>query len=177
MFDCRDDDPDYVALVIGNYILGGGTLSSRLGNRIRQQDGLSYGVSSSVNASAQDRRGSLMITAICNPQNMSHLAQDVQEELERLLREGFTKDEVEKAKQGYLKAQKVGRSSDAALAGVLTNLRHLDRTMAFEGEMDKKIEALTPEQVGAAMKKFVDPKKLVIVQAGDFETKPASVVQ
>jgi zinc protease len=118
-----------------------------------------------------------MITAICNPQNMAHLAQDVQEELDRVMREGVTSDEVEKARQGYLQMEKVGRSSDAALAGLLTNLRHLDRTMAFEAEMDKKIESLTAEQVGAAMKKFIKPKNLVIVQAGDFETKPASVVQ
>jgi zinc protease len=176
-FDCRDDDPEYPALVIGNYILGGGTLSSRLGNRIRQQDGLSYGVSSSLTASAQDRRGSLGITAICNPANMAHLSKDVQEELDRLLREGVTTDEVEKAKQGFLQAQKVGRSSDAALAAILTNLRHLNRTMAFEADFDKKIAELTAEQVSAVMKKFVDPKKLVIVQAGDFETKPATVVQ
>ena len=176
-FDCRDDDPDYPALVIGNYILGGGTLSSRLGNRIRQQDGLSYGVSSSLTASAQDRRGSLGVTAICNPQNMAHLAKDVQEELDRVLKDGVTADEVDKAKQGFLQAQKVGRSSDAALAGLLSGLRHLNRTMAWEADFDKKIDALTAEKVTAAMKKHIDPKKLVIVQAGDFETKPATVVQ
>src|SRR5207302_1439957 len=140
-----------------------GTLSARLGKRIRQQDGLSYRVSSSLNASAQDRRGSFAITAICNPQNMAHLARDVQEELDRILRDGVTADEVEKAKQGYLQSQKVGRSSDAALSGILTNLRHLNRTMAFEAELDKKIEALTAEQVSAAMKKFISPQKLVIV--------------
>jgi zinc protease len=176
-FDCRDDDPDYPALVIGNYILGGGTLSSRLGNRIRQQDGLSYGVTSSLSVSAQDRRASLGITAICNPQNMEHLAKDVQEELDKLLKDGVTADEVEKAKQGYLQAQKVGRSSDAALAGLLSGLRHLNRTMEWEADFDKHIDGLTAEKVSAAIKKHIDPKKLVIVQAGDFETKPSTVVQ
>ena len=130
-----------------------------------------------MTASAQDRRGSLSITAICNPKNMPHLAKDVQEEMERLLRDGVTADEVEKAKQGYLQARKVGRASDAAIAGVLTGLRHLDRTMAYEAQIDKTIEALNAEQVSAVMKKFVNPKKLVIVQAGDFETTRATVVQ
>ena len=57
LFGMRDDDADYPALVLGNFILGGSTLSSRLGDRIRQKDGLSYGVSSGFNASAFGSRG------------------------------------------------------------------------------------------------------------------------
>ena len=45
----RDDDPDYPALVIGNYMLGGGFFNSRLATRLRQKDGLSYGVGSGLN--------------------------------------------------------------------------------------------------------------------------------
>jgi len=71
-----------------------------------------------------------------------------------------------------LQAQKVARTSDGVLAGMLTNLRHLGRTMAFEAEVEKKIRGLTPEQVNAALRKYVDPKKLVVVSAGDFQTKP-----
>ena len=50
----NDNDPDHAALVVGNFLFGGGTLSSRLGNRIRQKEGLSYGVSSALNASPRD---------------------------------------------------------------------------------------------------------------------------
>src|SRR5690606_16648681 len=56
-FDFRDDHPDYPALVLGNYMLGGGFLNSRLATRIRQQDGLSYGVGSQFNAGALDSVG------------------------------------------------------------------------------------------------------------------------
>ena len=174
LFAMRDDDDDYAALVVGNYILGGGTLSSRLGNRIRQKDGLSYGVTSSFTASSQDKRASLTITAICNPQNITRVEQDVQEELERLRGEGVTPDELAKAKEGFLQARKVGRSSDVAVAGMLSNLRHLGRTMAYEADLERRIEALTPAQVQAALQKYFDPKKLVIVSAGDFETKAAA---
>ena len=175
LFALRDDDPDHPALVIGNYILGAGTLSSRLGNRIRQKDGLSYGVTSSLTVSSQDKRAGLTITAICNPQNMAHLEQDVQEELARLLHDGVTVDELAKAKEGYLQARKVGRASDVAVAGQLSSLRHVGRTMAFEAELEKKIEALTPEEVQTALQKHIDPKKLVIVSAGDFEAKAEAV--
>ena len=53
----RDDDPDYPALVLGNYMLGGGFLNSRLATRIRQKDGLSYGVGSQLQASSLDKSG------------------------------------------------------------------------------------------------------------------------
>jgi len=47
--------------------------------------------------------------------------------------------------------------------------------MAFEAELEKKIESLTPAQVQAALQKHIDPKKLVIVSAGDFEAKAEAV--
>src|SRR5262249_7134031 len=83
LFPLRDEDLDYPALLMANYIFGGGTLSSRLGNRIRQQDGLSYGVTSGLSVSAFEPRASVTISAICNPQNIDRLAVDVQEELDR----------------------------------------------------------------------------------------------
>jgi zinc protease len=67
LFPARDDDPDYPALVMGNYILGSGTLSSRLGTRVRQKEGLSYGITSSLSVSSQDQRASFTISAIVNP--------------------------------------------------------------------------------------------------------------
>jgi len=121
--------------------------------------------------SSFDQRAGLTITAICNPQNIRRVEKAVQEELDRLLRDGVTKDELDQGKQGYLQAQKVGRSSDTALVGMLANLSHVGRTMTFQAELEKKIQALRPEQIVAALRKHIDPKKLVIVTAGDFETK------
>jgi zinc protease len=160
---------------MGNYILGSGALSSRLGDRIRQKDGLSYGVSSSLTASAWDKRAVLTIVAICNPQNMSRVEVDAQEELDRLIRDGVTKEELEQAKQGYLQARKVGRTSDPALTGILSSLRHLNRTMDYETQMDHKIEALTPEAVRLALQNHIASKKLTVVVAGDFGTNSVPV--
>src|SRR5262249_36628489 len=92
VFPLRDDDPDYPALVMGNYILGAGTLSSRLGVRVRQKEGLSYGISSLLSASAFDRRASLTISAICNPQNIARVEKAVQEELDRFAQHRATHD-------------------------------------------------------------------------------------
>ena len=176
LFPMRDDDPDYPALLIGNYILGGGTLSSRLGTRVRQQEGLSYGITSGVSVSSQDQRAGFTISAIVNPQNIAKLQLCALEEVTRLLRDGVTDEELNKAREGYLQAMKVGRSSDGALAGSLTGLRHLNRTMLWESDLEKKISDLKPEQVKSALNRRIDPKKLVIIRAGDFgeANKPAA---
>ena len=173
LFPMRDDDPDYPALLIGNYMFGGGTLSSRLGNRIRQKEGLSYGVTSSLSVSSQDQRAGFTISAIVNPRNLGRLQQCALEELDRLLRDGVTADELNQAREGYLQTLKLGRASDPALAGTLGNLRHLDRTMAWESDLEKKIAALTTEQVKSALNRHINPRKLVVVAAGDFEAKAA----
>jgi zinc protease len=175
-FPLRDDDADYPALVIGNYIFGSGALASRLGDRIRQKDGLSYSVGSTFSASSQDKRAGISVMAICNPQNIGRVESDVIEELDRLLKDGVTADEVAKAQQGYLQARAVARANDAALAGLLSGLRHLDRTMTFEAELEKKIQALTPQQISDAVRRHVDPKKLVVVTGGDFPEKTATAI-
>ncbi|HEY9489642.1 MAG TPA: pitrilysin family protein, partial [Chryseosolibacter sp.] len=72
-FEFRDDHPDYPALVLGNYMLGGGFLNSRLATRIRQKDGLSYGVGSQFNAGALDPVGSFFAYAIYAPENVTKL--------------------------------------------------------------------------------------------------------
>ena len=173
VFPLRDDDPDYPALLMANFIYGGGSLSSRLGTRVRQQEGLSYGVGASFNASSFDPRATISTNAICNPQNIAKVEKAIAEELARLLRDGVTADELEEAKQGWLQSQQVSRTSDTALAGTLAGLSHAGRTMAYAAELEKKIEALTPEQVQAAVRKHIDPKKIVIVSAGDFDaTQP-----
>ena len=172
----RDDAPDYPSLVIGNYILGSGALSSRLGDRIRQKEGLSYGVNSGMSASSWDERAIFSMSAISNPKNVPRVEVAAQEELARLLRDGVTQEELNKAREGYLQARMIGRADDQSLAGMLSRLRSLDRTAAFEAEMDRNIQALTPDQVNAALKKHINPDNLFIVVAGSFKTNSTTVI-
>lgn len=183
-FPVRDDDPDYPALVLGNYMLGGGSLSSRLMNRIRQKEGISYGVGSGLSASSMDKYATFQAYAMYNPQNAERLEKALREELERARTEGFTADEVKAAKSGFLQDELLSRAQDPSLANTLNGNLFLNRTMAFEADFDKKLEALTPEQINAVMKKYIDPSKLVLIKAGDFANaakkaaaqKPASSV-
>jgi zinc protease len=169
----RDDDPDYPALLLGNYMLGGGSLNSRLTVRVRQKEGLSYGVGSQLESGIQDVSGRFTIFAIHAPQNTAKLEVVVREEIERARKDGFTPEEVAAAKSGWLQGQQVSRSQDGELAGLLA--RHLfnGRTVAWNAELEKKVSALTPEQAGAAARKWLDPAKLSVVRAGDFANAKA----
>ena len=164
----QDTDPDYPALILGNYMLGGGFLNSRLATRIRQKEGLSYGVGSQFSASSLDKSGSFMSYAIYAPQNAEKLEAAFKEEIDRVLKEGFTADEIKAAKSGYLQSRQVGRAQDASLANTLTNNLYLNRTMQWDADFEKNLEALTPEKIKAAMQKHIDYSKLIIVKAGDF---------
>lgn len=169
----RDDDPDYPALVLGNYILGGGFLNSRLGARLRQKDGLSYSVGSNLGASSLDKNGTFSAFAMYAPQNAAKLETGFKEEIARMLKDGFTADEVEAAKKGYLQSRQVSRAQDAELMRRLTALTFIGRTLAWDAEFEKKIAALTPDQINAAMRRYIDPSKITIVKAGDFAKAPA----
>lgn len=165
----RDDDPDYAALMLGNYMLGGGFLNSRLAVRIRQKEGISYGVGSGFSANPFDKTGSFMAYAMYNPDNAERLVKALREELEKVQKEGFTAEELKAAKSGFLQSRMVTRAQDPSLANTLNSYLYLNRTMDWDANFEKKVEALTPEQINSAMKKYIDPAKLTIVQAGDYE--------
>jgi len=165
----RDDDSDYPALVLGNEMVGGGFLNSRLATRIRQKEGLSYGIGSQLQASPLEKSGSFVTFAIYAPQNAQKLERAFREEIERALKEGFTGTEVKEAKSGYLQSRQVARSQDRELARLLAQDLYLDRTLAWEADLEKKIAALTPAQVLEAMRRHIDPSRITIVKAGDFK--------
>lgn len=169
--ELRDDDADYPALVIGNYMLGGGFLNSRLATRIRQKEGISYGVGSQLQASSQDKSGGFFTYAIYNPDNSERLIEAYKDEMNKMVKDGFTKEELADAVKGYIQARSVSRSQDRELCARLNNYIFLDRTMKWDEDFEKKIQALTVEQVNAAMRKWINPEKISYIQAGDFNRK------
>jgi len=172
LFDMKDDNPDYPAITLGHYLLGGGFLNSRLAARIRQKDGLSYGVGSGIFVSAIDHFGRFTANAIYAPQNVEKLEAAFKEEIARMLKDGFTSEEVEAAKSGYLQSREVSRAQDAELLSRSNTYLFLGRTWQWDADFEAKIKALTPEQINAAMRRHVDPAKISIFKAGDFAKNP-----
>ena len=165
----RDDDADYAALYLANYILGGGAdLNSRFAQRIRQKDGLSYSVGSQLSVSSLDRAGSWSAYAIAAPQNISKVEVAFREELAKALKDGFLPAEIAAAKSGALQQRLQQRAQDGVLAGSWTGLMYLNRTFAFSKEFEERLAALKADDLLAAIRKYLDPARFTIVKAGDF---------
>lgn len=164
----NDANPDYPALVLGNFIFGGGFLNSRLATRLRQKEGFSYSVASGFSASSLDEVGSFTAQAIYAPENGEKLEKAFYEELNKVLTEGFNEAELKEAKQGWLLGRQRIRGNDASLRSSLVNYLFLNRTYAWDDEMEKKVQALTLEQVNSAFKKYINPEKMSVFKAGDF---------
>lgn len=176
-FEFRDDNADYPAMVIGNFMLGGGFLNSRLATRIRQKEGLSYGVGSNFAAGSLDPVGTFQAFAIYAPENVEKLEAAFKDEINKVITTGFTAEELAAAKSGWSQQRTVQRAQDGGLAGTLNNYLFINRTLAWDESYEKKVMDLTADQVNAAIKKYLKPDMINIVKAGDFakaKTKAAS---
>jgi zinc protease len=155
-------------MVLGNYMLGGGFLNSRLATRIRQKEGLSYGVGSQFNAGTLDNVGTVFAYAIYAPQNVEKLEIAFKEEIEKVITEGFTAEELEAAKTGWLQSRTVSRAQDASLASTLNSYLYSERDLEWDEKNEQHVESLTVEQINAAMKKYLSVDAFNIIKAGDF---------
>jgi zinc protease len=164
----RDDDADFPPLLLANYIFGGGQgLSNRLIDRVRQRDGISYAAGSALLVRSLDRAGAWQIGGLVAPQNAQRFESAVREEIERMLKDGFTPKEVDDARNGLLQERLLGRSDDGTLAAAWINLLDADRTFAFSKRVEDRLRALTPADVLAAVRRHIDAAKMTVVIAGD----------
>ena len=163
-----DDNPDYPALVIGNFILGGGGLSSRIANRLRQKDGLSYGARSSFGASPLDPRADLVLNAIYNPVNVAKVVSAVDEELLRLLKDGVMASELEGAKNGYLQQQNNMRHERYGNYRCLIGKSVRGADNAVRGRARAKDQRLDTRDRQRRFTKICRPKAIVGCNGGGF---------
>ena len=173
--ELTDTDPDYAALSLAGYMIGGGVMNSRLAKRIRVQDGLSYGVGGSIDGHPIDPAGSFSAFAIYAPENADKLEAAFKEEIQKVLDDGFTEAELATAKQGMLEGAQLSRAQDGSLAGQISSNLYFDRTFEFDAALEAKIRALTLDEVNAAIKRRLDLSKITIVKAGDFEGAKAKI--
>ena len=167
-----ETDPDYPAMVLANYMFGG-SITARIPNRIRNNEGLSYSVTTSLSVPSEGDAALFSGMAIANPANVPKVEASFKDELAKTLSGGFTAEEVAQAKKAYADARLVGRSSDAALLTQMASHEQLGRTFQWDGDLEAKIQALTPAQINAAFRKHIDPAGISIVKGGDFKAAGA----
>jgi len=168
-FKLSQNDPDYPAMVLASYMFGE-TITSRISDRIRNREGLSYGANARVAVPAEGDAALLTGTVTLNPAVGPKVESSFIDELKKVYDSGFTAAEVDAAKKAYLDSRMVGRSTDGALLGLLVSHEQLDRPFKWDSDLETKIQTLTADQVNAAFRRHIDPNGVSIVKAGDFQT-------
>jgi len=166
------DDEDYAALNMATTILGGGFLNSRIAERLRQKDGVSYGAGAGFQAdsNADDQNSSIYLYAIYAPENYSKVQQGFLEELDRFIKDGITEEELKNAVNGWVQEENVSRAKDAELAGLVNNNIYYGRTMDFQKTLEEKVKNLTVSDVNKAILKYIKPyENWTVINAGDFK--------
>jgi zinc protease len=169
LVEVGDEHADYPALVLGIHILGGGWLNSRLAQRLRQREGLSYVAAALILGRYGTNSSRLGGIAICAPQNIAKAESAMREEFERAAAEGFREAEIADAKKAWIEQQAIMRADEVQLANILSANERDNRTMAWQAELERKVLALTAEDVNAAMRRHVKPAALSFFLAGDLE--------
>lgn len=162
----QDTDPDYAALVVADYLFGGSE-TSRLWNRVRVKEGLSYTVRSELDASSYEPSGDWTIYAIHAPENSGRLKTAIEQERRKALDEGFTDAEVKEAVTALLNYRKLNRSRDSILARTWLSYLQLDRDFSWSARFDNALEQLDAEKVNRALKASMRPDRFSSALAAD----------
>jgi zinc protease len=162
----RDDDPDYPAVEIINFVLGG-SASSRLLERLRQKDGISYGAFSFAQVSPFDPTGMVVAGAILAPQNAEKGMAALLEEYRKLVEQGIPGEELSRAQASYQKDYERDLSNDGYLVGQLAQGLYVGRTLDFQQAVAERIQKLTTAEVQKVLKAYFRPDGLYKLTAAD----------
>lgn len=150
----QDTEEDFVALYLANYLLGQSE-TSRLWNRVRVEEGLSYDVRSRLSVSSYEPSASWTIYAIHAPENSDKLKTVINEELNKVLKDGFSQAEIDEGIHALLRYRQLARSNDAVLTSTWQSYLDLDRTFAWSEKVDEALQQLNAKQVNRVVKKYL----------------------
>ncbi len=165
-FPMRDDNDDYPVLKLANYMFGE-NMNSRLMNRIREREGISYGAGSWLEVGRHEEIASLNIYAMAAPQSISRAKNAVKEEWEKFLSEGVTETELRNAQESMWLSFENNLANDGYLVNALTNDLDIGRTFLWREQFFNRIKQITPEEITAALSNWWSTAKFSIVVAGD----------
>jgi len=168
----KQTDPDYPALEIANELLGGGSfLSSRIPQRLRESEGMSYGAGSYINGNYKYAASSWGVYAIFNPVYKNRLDSALHDEINKAIQGGFKEDEFKKSVASWLQQRKTILGFDGYLNYIITDYMKDGRDLTDFTNAENKVKKLTLDQVNAALRKYISPDKITLIYAGDFNKK------
>lgn len=159
-------DPDYLACSLANSALGQSSLTSRLGVRVRDMEGLTYGIHSSF--SATHWPGPFVISLTVKPESRDAAVAAAREELGKFLASGLTEKELREEKTSRIGKFKVDLASNAGIAQAIDAAIYYDFGVGYLDAFPSRVSAITKEEADGAFSRRVDPEKFTVVSAGSF---------
>lgn len=163
---------DYPAVFMANELLGGGSfLSSRIPQRLRENEGMSYGAGSYLDVDYDQTGGVWGVYAAYNPDYKDRLDSALHQEIDKAISAGFTQDELSKSIESWLEGQRTSLGMNNVIASIINQYMRDGRNLDERTQNENKIKALELKTVNEALKKYFDKKKLILINSGDFKKK------
>lgn len=166
-FQMRDDHQDFPAVDFASYVLGR-SAKSRLLNRLRQEEGLSYGAGAFLRADSREERSTIGGYAICAPQNAEKAQAIMREEVQRWITDGVTEEELAEGKTSYSLQFDNSLADDRYVAGQLVDGLEHDRTIEFRAAIVRRVQSLGRADVNRALSEHLGDIAFIEVKAGDL---------
>jgi zinc protease len=160
-------DPMYYACWLMNHAFGQYSMSGRLGDRIREQQGMAYYVGSTLDANLME--GPLLIRAGVSPENVDRAIASIDEEVGRLVRDGLTQKEIDDSRRFLIYAMPRSLETNASIANFLQNTECYGLGLDYDVRLPGLLQAVTLEEANAAARRLLDPERATVVIAGPYE--------
>jgi len=157
-------DPDFLALLVGNHILGGGGFTSRLTHEVRETRGLTYGVYSSFAPGLN--AGAFVVGLQTRPDQAAQALQITREVLERYVAEGPTEAELRAAKDNLIGGFALRIDSNRKLLANVVNIAWNGLPLDYLEHWTDRVQALTVDDIRAALQRKLQPQRMVTVVVG-----------
>jgi zinc protease len=160
-------DPAYYAFWLMNNAFGQYAIGGRLGDSIRERQGMAYYVSSSLDANVAP--GPLVIRAGVSPANVDRAVASIDEEVGRLVREGLTPRELDESRRYLIGSIPRALETNAAIANFLQTAEFFGLGLDYDMRLPELLGAVTLDEVTEAARRALDPDRATVVIAGPYE--------
>lgn len=161
------EDADYLPFIVGNSVLGGG-FSGRLMLTVRDEAGLTYGIYSR-HSGHNYTGGYWMVNASFNPELFGKGKEATLAELKKWVEKGITAEELKDKKTNMVGSFKIGLATTTGMAANILAVVERGLKPDYIYQYPKDLEAVTLDQVNAAIKKYIDLNNLIIIEAGSLD--------
>src|SRR5262249_14536443 len=162
-------DPDYYAFWLMNNVFGQYSMGGRLGDSIRERQGMAYYASSSLDANVAE--GPLVVRAGVSPANVDRAVRSIDEEISKLLADGVTPKELDESRRYLIGSIPRALETNAAIANFIQVAHFFELGLDYDQRLPDLLGAVTLDQVNAAARRALHPDRATLVVAGPYEER------